>query len=288
MKAGRQTVGVVGAGVIGRGVAQAFAAAGHPVLLVDRDEAIVEQSATAIERALRLDAMTRGGPPSGEVMDRLRTTVRLEDLATADFIIENATEDWDVKRPIFETLDRVAPAHAVFAANTSCIPIARFASACGRPDRVLGLHFMNPVPLKEAVEVIRGQATSDATMATAIDLLAGIGKRGIVVNDAPGFVINRVLMLTVNEAAAVVGEGTSDAKTVDELFQACLGHAMGPLATADLIGLDTIVRSLEVLLEERGDERFRPAPLLRQMAAGGHLGRKSGRGFHDYGTRRQG
>jgi 3-hydroxybutyryl-CoA dehydrogenase len=181
-------------------------------------------------------------------------------------------------------LDRVCPPRAVFAANTSCISITRIGGWTGRADRVLGMHFMNPVPLKPVVETVRGHHTSQETLDTAAALLAGMGKEAIVVNDFPGFVSNRVLMLTINEAAWEVQDGVASPEDIDRIFVTCFGHKMGPLATGDLIGLDTIVLSLEVLLDSYGDPKFRPCPLLRKMVDAGLHGRKTERGFFDYRT----
>jgi 3-hydroxybutyryl-CoA dehydrogenase len=277
-------VGVVGAGTIGQGVAQSFASAGHPVSLVDVSERVLDDAMTGIERTLRLAAFE--APPGADapavVLERITPTVELAALRAAVFVVENVTERWEAKAPLWEEMDGIAAEAAVLAANTSAIPIARFAAATRRPDRVLGLHFMNPVPLKDTVEVVRGTQTGEETVRRALDVLAGIGKTGIVVNDSPGFVLNRVLMLAVNEAAALVREKVAPAEDVDALFRSCLGHTMGPLETGDLIGLDTIVLTLEVLEEELGDGRFRPDPLLRRMVESGVLGRKTGAGFHDY------
>jgi 3-hydroxyacyl-CoA dehydrogenase len=207
-----------------------------------------------------------------------------QELGQSDFVVECAPERTQLKRETFRLLDENCPPGAVFASCTSAIPIEDLASCTGRPEQVLGMHFMNPAPLKPVVEVIRTARTSDASLTMAMDLLADMGKKGIVVRDAPGFVTNRVLMSTINEAAAVVQLGTADAGTVDEIFQDCFGHAMGPLRTADLIGLDTIVDSLRVLLEFTGDSRFVPCDLLLNLVARGHLCRKSGQGFHVTGT----
>jgi 3-hydroxybutyryl-CoA dehydrogenase len=203
-------------------------------------------------------------------------------LQDADFVIENVTEKWEVKRPVYAQLDAVCPEHCVLASNTSCIPITRIGSVTQRPDRVIGMHFMNPVPMKPMVEVIRGYHTSPETIETAQALLAGMGKDCVIVNDSPGFVANRVLMLTVNEAIFLVHEGVSDAPDIDQIFKDCFGHKMGPLETADLIGLDTILYSLQVLYESFSDSKYRPCPLLNQMVDAGLHGRKSGQGFYTY------
>jgi 3-hydroxybutyryl-CoA dehydrogenase len=274
-------IGVVGAGTMGVGVAQCAVEAGHDVVVVERDRDALDRGPRRLRDGVRLSRLMRRAPaaaPTG--------TVRWADspaaLSEAEFVVECATERVDVKRDILSTLDAVCPADAVLASCTSAIPVARLASFTGRADRVLGMHFMNPAPLKDAVEVVRGPQTSDATLARATALLDAMGKRAIVVNDGPGFVTNRVLMLTVNEAATVVQQGTADAATVDDVFTSCFGHPLGPLATADLIGLDTVLDSLVVLRDHTGDDRFAPSRLLVQLVEAGHVGRKAGRGFHRY------
>jgi 3-hydroxybutyryl-CoA dehydrogenase len=210
-------------------------------------------------------------------------TTSYEALAEVDFVVENVVEKWAVKREVYPRLDRLCRPQVIFAANTSCLSITRLAAQTARPERVIGMHFMNPVPLKPTVELIRGHHTSRETVEAAQEFLAGMGKDAIVVEDLPGFVTNRVLMLTINEAVFVVQDRVAPAEDVDRLFRSCFGHKMGPLETGDLIGLDTILDSLEVLHESYGDDKFRPAPLLRKMVDAGLLGRKSGRGFYDYG-----
>ncbi|WP_327299455.1 MULTISPECIES: 3-hydroxyacyl-CoA dehydrogenase family protein [unclassified Streptomyces] len=282
-----RTVGVVGAGTIGRGLAQSLAMTGHEVVLVDIAEEALDDALAQIRRDLRfarmLGAQSAGAhEPVDTVLERLRPTTDHAELKAAEFVVENVVEDWDVKSEVYRILDSVCPEETVFAANTSCVPITRIGAQTRRPDRILGMHFMNPVPLKPVVEVIRAVHTSDATVETALRLLSGMGKEGIVVNDSPGFVSNRVMMLAVNEAAYLVYEGVADAASVDRIFTTCFGHRMGMLETADLIGLDTILRSVEVLHERFGDSKYRPCPLLRQLVDAGYLGRKSGRGFHTY------
>ena len=282
-----EKVGVVGAGVMGVGVSQALAQAAFQVVLLDLSDEILESAEREIERGLRFHGMMSRRPdaePSAVVMERIELTTDHARFADCDFVIENVTEREAVKRTIYPVLDATCPAHAVFAANTSCIPISTIAAWTSRPDRVLGMHFMNPVPLKPVVETIRAPLTSSATIDTAVGLLARMGKEGIVVNDAPGFVSNRVLMLTINEAIWTVMDGVASPADVDRLFVTCFGHKMGPLATGDLIGLDTILQSLEVLESSFGDPKFRPCPLLREMVAAGHHGRKTGRGFFEHGT----
>jgi 3-hydroxybutyryl-CoA dehydrogenase len=222
------------------------------------------------------------GESTAQVLARIRFTTTYDDLAAVDFVIENVTENWDVKTPVYRRMDAVCPSPCVFAANTSAISITKLASLTGRPDRVIGMHFMNPVPMKRMVEVIRGHHTSSSTIHTAKALLRTLNKDCIVVEDMPGFVSNRVLMLTVNEAMYVVQDRVASAEDVDTIFRSCFGHKMGPLETADLIGLDTVLYSLDVLYDSYKDGKFRPCPLLTKMVAAGLHGRKTGRGFYNY------
>jgi 3-hydroxybutyryl-CoA dehydrogenase len=206
----------------------------------------------------------------------------MERLGDADFVIENATEKVEIKRGIYENLDRVCKAACVFAANTSAISITRIASMTNRAPQVIGMHFMNPVPMKPVVEVIRAEHTSDETVQMAGALLAAMGKEAVIINDYPGFVSNRVLMLTINEAIFLVQDQVAAPEDIDKIFKTCFGHKMGPLETADLIGLDTILYSIEVLYESYNDSKYRPSPLLRKMVDAGKHGMKSGQGFYTY------
>jgi 3-hydroxybutyryl-CoA dehydrogenase len=217
-------------------------------------------------------------------MSRIGFTTDYEALEDVDFVVENATESWHVKEEAFTRLDRLCAPPCPLAANTSIIPISRIATVTAHPDRVIGIHFMNPVPLKAAVEVIPGDRTSDRTVAVTHRLLERMGKDPILVRDSPGFVSNRVLMLTVNEAAFLVHEEVATADVVDRVFEQCFGHPMGPLATADLIGLDTVLLSIAGLRDAFDDDKFRPCPLLESLVEEGRLGRKSGSGFFDYTT----
>lgn len=278
-------VGVVGAGVMGIGVAQNLAETGHHVVLIDIDPKQLEKARDSIRTNVRMQGFFNkksGTPKAATVLERISFTADYEELSVADFLIENVIEKWDVKQQVYRQIDSICPAACIFAANTSAISITRIASATNRPDRVLGMHFMNPVPLKSMVEVIRGYHTSPDTLAKAKTLLSEMGKECIVVNDMPGFVSNRVLMLTVNEAIFLVQDQVASAEDIDHLFKSCFGHKMGPLETGDLIGLDTILYSLEVLLESYNDDKFRPCPLLKKMVHAGLHGRKSGRGFYNY------
>ncbi|HEX8906232.1 MAG TPA: 3-hydroxyacyl-CoA dehydrogenase family protein [Longimicrobiaceae bacterium] len=285
-QAAPRTVGVVGAGVMGVGVAQNLAQTGHHVLLLDVGDEVLARARAEIEKNLRFHGMFAkqkpAGAPPAEVLERICFTTSYDGFAQADFVIENVTEKWEIKSPIYPVLDEVCPPHACFAANTSAYSITRIGSLTKRPDRVLGIHFMNPVPLKPTVEVIRAFHTSQQTIDTAQALLRAMGKEGIVVNDMPGFVSNRVLMLTINEAVWLVQDQVAAAEDVDRIFKTCFGHKMGPLETADLIGLDTILYSVEVLYESYNDSKYRPCPLLKKMVDAGLHGRKNGRGFYDY------
>ncbi|NLE80821.1 MAG: 3-hydroxyacyl-CoA dehydrogenase family protein [Rhodococcus sp.] len=279
-----QHVGVVGAGTMGTGVAQCLAQSGYRVTVVDSDPDALGRASKNLSDALRLAILlgrSRGDPQS--VLARVHWTDRLDDLADATFVVECVRERLGQKEELFGALDRVLPAAATIASCTSAIPIDRLASATNRPGDVVGLHFMNPAPLKEAVEVVRGPRTSERTLDAALTLVSALGKEGLVVGDGPGFVLNRVLMLCIAEAATTLGSGIADAETIDALFERCLGHAMGPLRTADLIGLDNVRDTLNVLEELTGDSGYRVPDSLTALVAAGHLGRKSGEGFHDYG-----
>lgn len=278
-------IGVIGAGVMGVGVAQNLAQTGHDVVLADKNEKILSEALATIARNTRMSRFM-GGPTldPDEVLARITAEVGMAGAAKCDLVIENVTENWDIKREVYETLDVECGPDTVFVVNTSAIPITKVAAVTGRPDKVIGVHFMNPVPAKPAVELIPGFHTSAETIQRTKDLLAAMGKKAIEVKDSCGFVSNRVLMLTVNEAAYLVHEGVADAASVDEVFRSCFGHPMGPLETADLIGVDTILYSVEVLHEHYADSKYRPCPLLKQMTDAGLHGRKTGRGFYTYST----
>lgn len=280
-----QVVGVIGAGVMGAGVAQNVAMAGQRAILIDISEAILERARNEIFQSLRFQGLFNKSEKrvdTKEIISLIEFTTDQRLLSEADFVIENVTEKWEIKKQVYEQIDSICPQHCVFAANTSAIPITRIASATRRAPQVLGIHFMNPVPLKSTVEVIRGYHTSEQTLETALALLARMGKTGIVVNDSPGFVSNRVLMLTINEAIFLLQDGVASAEDIDTIFKNCFGHKMGPLETADLIGLDTILYSIEVLYEAFNDSKYRPCPLLKKMVDAGLHGRKTGTGFYKY------
>jgi len=279
------TVGVIGAGVMGIGVAQNLAETEHRVVLVDIDEKQLAKARDAIRTNVRMQAFFQRKAPAPKpavVLEKILFTTDYDQLQVADFVVENVIEKWDVKQEVYRRIDSICPSNCIFAANTSAISITRIGSATTRPDRVLGMHFMNPVPLKSMVEVIHGFHTSPATLENGKNFLAEMGKECIVVNDMHGFVSNRVLMLTVNEAIYLVQDQVASAEDIDRLFKTCFGHKMGPLETGDLIGLDTILYSLEVLYESYNDDKFRPCPLLKKMVYAGLHGRKSGRGFYNY------
>jgi 3-hydroxybutyryl-CoA dehydrogenase len=285
-KASTQVVGVIGAGVMGSGVAQNLAQCDFDVVLIDVDDNILERTKQEIRNSVRFSALfnkdeTRKQSPD-EVLERIQFTTDYHSLAKAFFVIENVSETWSARQDIYPKLDAVCPDDAVYAAGTSCYPITRIATLTNRPDRVLGIHFMNPVPMKPTVEMIRGYHTSKVSIQIADQLLTDMGKDYVLVNDSPGFVSNRVLMLTINEAIFVLQEDVATAEQVDDIFKRCFGHKMGPLETADLIGLNTILNSVQVLYESFNDSKYRPCPLLKKMVDAGMLGRKSGQGFYSY------
>jgi len=278
-------VGVVGAGVMGSGLAQSLAETGHQVILVDIDEQQLKKAKGSLDSNIRMSALFKkkaNSETTTAIVSRVLFTTDYDQLRLAEFLIENVVEKPRLKEEVYHRIDSICQETCVFAANTSAIPITQIASWTRRPERVLGMHFMNPVPLKSMVEVIRGFHTSENTLKKARTLLAEMGKEWILVNDMPGFVSNRVLMLTINEAIFVVQDQVASAEDVDRLFRTCFGHKMGPLETGDLIGLDTILYSLEVLYQNYNDAKFRPCPLLRKMVDAGLRGRKSGFGFYTY------
>ncbi len=284
---GQRTVGVVGAGVMGSGVAQRLATFGFRVVLIDLCDGILERARNEIRNNVRFQAFMakdKGqAPDPDEVVGRILFTTGYEPLHEAFFVVENVTEKWTVKQAVYPRLDEACPDETVYAVDTSCFPVTRVGALTNRPDRVVGIHFMNPVPMKPTVEMIRGHHTSEGTIAIAKALLADMKMDCVLVNDSPGFVSNRVLMLTINEAVFLLQEGVATAGEVDEIFKKCFAHKMGPLETADLIGLDTILNSVEVLYECFNDSKYRPCPLLKRMVDAGLLGRKSGKGFYTYG-----
>lgn len=280
-----QQVGVIGAGVMGRGVAQSLAQSGFNVVLLDIDTAVLDQAREEIYNSVRFQGFfnkSKDLPSPEEVLEKIQFTIDYQLLKAVGFVIENVTEKWEVKKAVYQQLDQICPASCIFMVNTSCISITKVAALTQRPDQVIGTHFMNPVPLKPAVEAIRGYHTSAATIDAVKALLAAMGKEMILVNDYPGFVSNRLSHLLMNEAAFVVQDQVASPQEVDDIFKKCYSHKMGPLETADLIGLDTVVNSLDILYESYQDSKFRCCPLLRKMVDAGLLGRKSGQGFYTY------
>jgi len=281
-----QTIGVIGSGTMGSGIAQVFAQAGCDVLLHDQDQAALGRARRGIEASLgKFVEKGRLSPADRDAaLGRLRPAAAIDALGAADFVVEAIVESFDAKHALFRTLDRVTRPDVILSSNTSSISITRLGTATGRPDKVLGMHFMNPVPLMTLVELIRGQATSDASMATARDLTTRLGKTPVEASDYPGFIANRILMPMINEAFYALMEGVGTREAIDTVMKLGMNHPMGPLTLADFIGLDVCLAILEVMHQGLGDPKYRPCPLLRRMVDAGHLGRKSGRGVYQYGS----
>lgn len=278
-------IGVVGAGNIGIGVVTDLLLHGLSAVVVDLSRGQLEQAQATILNNIRCVPLFSKSLPrvaKESAMERMLLTTDLRQLAECDFIVENVTEDWAIKKVLYQQLDSIVPAGVRFGVNTSCISITQVGSVTKRAADVIGVHFMNPVHLMATVEVIRGFHTSDETIHALQALLAALQKEAIVVEDLPGFVSNRISHLFMNEAAFVLQDRVATAENVDRIFKKCFGHRMGPLETADLIGLDTVMRSLDVLYESFHDPKYRCCPLLRTLVHAGHLGRKTGRGFHVY------
>ena len=279
-----QTVAVIGAGTMGSGIAHVFARTGLNVLLCDVEQRFLDRARGNIRTNLGREA-AKGKLPEEEIepaLARITATTDREALGGADLAVEAASERYELKAELFRSLDRILPASAILATNTSSISITRLGAQTKRPAQVIGMHFFNPVPVMTLVEVIRGMATSDGTYATVRDLAVRLGKSPVEVNDAPGFVSNRVLMPLINEAAFAVMEGVATAEAVDQVFKLGMAHPMGPLTLADFIGLDVCVDIMRVLYEGLGNPKYAPCPLLVRMVDAGWLGRKSGRGFYVY------
>ncbi|MEK4384713.1 3-hydroxybutyryl-CoA dehydrogenase [Solibacillus sp. FSL W7-1464] len=279
-----QKVMVIGAGQMGSGIAQVCAQAGYDVILNDMKEEFFERGLNTITKNLARD-VEKGRKTEEEksaVLARITKSLTIEDAKNADIIIEAAVENMDIKQSIFKELDEIAPKHAILATNTSSLPITEIAAVTKRPEQVIGMHFMNPVPVMKLVEIIRGLATSDEVYETVADMTKQLGKTGVEVNDFPGFISNRILLPMINEAIYALYEGVATKEAIDDVMKMGMNHPMGPLTLADFIGLDTCLSIMEILHEGLGDSKYRPCPLLRKYVAAGWLGKKSGRGFYIY------
>ncbi|HYT67772.1 MAG TPA: 3-hydroxybutyryl-CoA dehydrogenase [Vicinamibacterales bacterium] len=277
-------VGVVGAGTMGNGIAQVFAQSGFEVRLCDTVPAAIDRARATIEKSLGkfVEKGKMAAPDRDAALGRLTTGSDLEALADVDYAVEAVAENAEVKRAVFARLDAITKAHVILSTNTSSISITTLGAVTKRPDKVLGMHFMNPVPLMTLVEVIRGQATSAESIATATELCTKLGKTPVEAADYPGFISNRILMPMINEAIYAVMESVGTPEAIDTVMKLGMNHPMGPLTLADFIGLDVCLAILNVLHDGLGDPKYRPCPLLRRMVAAGQLGRKSGRGFYSY------
>lgn len=277
------TVGVIGAGQMGNGIAQSMAMAGLEVILNDIDGASIERALATIQKSLtRMESKGKLSEPAEQVMGRIKTSTELSALAQTQLVVEAVSENEALKKSLFKQLDELCPAETILASNTSSISITRIAAATNRPDQVIGMHFMNPVPVMKLVEVIRGLQTSDEVNEKIIALVEQLGKVAVGSEDRPGFIVNRILLPMINEAVFALYEGVGEAKAIDDAMKLGTAHPMGPLELADMIGLDTCLSIMEVLYEGFRDSKYRPCPLLRSMVDAGYLGRKSGQGFYSY------
>lgn len=281
---GIQKVMVIGAGQMGSGIAQVCAQAGYDVLLNDIQQAFFERGLSVITKNLTRD-VEKGRKTADEkmaILSRIQMSLDLKDASDVDIIIEAAVENMEVKQSIFKQLDTIAPAHAILATNTSSLPITEIAAVTNRPEQVIGMHFMNPVPVMKLVEIIRGLATADEVYKAVEEMTVKLAKTPVEVNDFPGFIANRILLPMINEAIYALYEGVASKEAIDDVMKLGMNHPMGPLTLADFIGLDTCLSIMEILHEGLGDSKYRPCPLLRKYVAAGWVGKKSGRGFYVY------
>ncbi|MGG2052940.1 3-hydroxybutyryl-CoA dehydrogenase [Lysinibacillus pakistanensis] len=281
---GIQKVMVIGAGQMGSGIAQVCAQAGYEVKLNDMKQEFFERGLGVITKNLSRD-VEKGRKTEEEkaaILSRIKMSLDLQDASDVDIIIEAAVENMEVKQSIFKQIDQIAPAHAILATNTSSLPITEIAAVTNRPEQVIGMHFMNPVPVMKLVEIIRGLATSDEVYKAVEDMTVKLSKTPVEVNDFPGFISNRILLPMINEAIYALYEGVATKEAIDDVMKLGMNHPMGPLTLADFIGLDTCLYIMEILHEGLGDSKYRPCPLLRKYVAAGWLGKKSGRGFYVY------
>lgn len=277
------TIGVIGAGQMGQGIAQTFAMAGFRVILNDIDSAAIERGIQAISNSLERLQKKHPLPTTREaIMDRISGSNQLSDMASVELVVEAIIENEELKQGLFRQLDKICPAQTILASNTSSISITRIAAVTNRPDRVIGIHFMNPVPVMKLVEIICGLKTSESTYQTTSELVTRLEKEAICSQDRPGFIVNRILIPMINEAIFVLDEGVGNAEEIDSAMKLGAAHPLGPLALADLIGLDTCLSIMQVLYQGYNDNKYRPCPLLKQMVDAGYTGRKAGRGFFEY------
>ena len=276
-------VGIIGAGTMGKEIAAVFAGKAYDVILMDKSQQVLDNAKGEISGIVRFaKVFNKDREFCADTVEHITFTANLEDMKNVDMVIENVTENFEIKQEIYKQLTGICEPDTIFCVNTSCISITKIASLTDRPDKVIGIHFMNPVTRIHGAEVIRGYHTSDETLHSIVEILKSVDIQGIVIDDFPGFVSNRISHLMMNEAAFIVQDGYAKAEDVDNIFKKCYGHKMGPLETADLIGLDTVIDSLKVLYDSYQDPKFRVCPLLVKMVDAGMKGRKTGKGFYEY------